>query len=68
MRVKKTADVYLARSDLDWLIVRPGRLTDEPGNGLVTAGFAIEYGDVSRDNVAAFIAAALSEPAPARDR
>ncbi|MGA7148661.1 MAG: NAD(P)-binding oxidoreductase [Microbacterium sp.] len=61
MRVKKTADVYLARSDLDWVIVRPGLLTDAPGTGLVTAGPAIEYGRVSRDNVAAFIAAALPE-------
>jgi uncharacterized protein YbjT (DUF2867 family) len=59
MRVKKTADVYLTHTDLDWLIVRPGLLRDEPGDGKVTAGLAIEYGDVHRDNVAAFIHAAL---------
>jgi len=63
MRVKKTADVYLSRTDLDWLIVRPGTLRDEPGTGLVTAGPAIEYGDVPRADVAAFLAAALAEPA-----
>lgn len=63
VRVKKTADVYLAGTELDWLIVRPGTLRDEPGDGRVTAGLAIEYGDVSRDNVAAFIEAALHEPA-----
>lgn len=62
MRVKKAADVHLASTDLDWLIVRPGTLRDEPGDGLVTAGLAIEYGAVRRDNVAAFIAAALEEP------
>ena len=62
MRVKKTADVYLAHTKLDWLIVRPGTLRDEPGNGRVNAGLAIEYGDVRRDNVAAFIDAALHEP------
>ncbi len=62
MRVKKTADVHLAATDLDWVIVRPGTLRDEPGDGLVTAGLAIEYGDVRRDNVAAFIAAVLDEP------
>lgn len=62
MRVKKTADVYLTRTDLDWLIVRPGTLRNEPGNGLVTAGPAIEYGDVARDAVAAFLAAALHRP------
>ncbi|MFD9431978.1 NAD(P)H-binding protein [Streptomyces sp. NPDC060002] len=61
-KVKKTADVYLARTDLDWLIVRPGTLLDTPGSGRVTAGPAIEYGDVHRDDVAAFIDAALHEP------
>ncbi|MEH0529825.1 NAD(P)H-binding protein [Streptomyces stelliscabiei] len=30
IKVKKTADVYLTRSDLDWLIVRPGTLLDTP--------------------------------------
>lgn len=62
MRVKKTADVYLSHTGLDWLIVRPGALRDEPGDGNVRAGLAVEYGDVRRDNVAAFIAAALHEP------
>jgi uncharacterized protein YbjT (DUF2867 family) len=66
MRVKKAADVHLAQTDLDWLIVRPGTLTDEPGRGLVSAGLAIAYGDVSRDDVAAFIDAALHEPALSR--
>lgn len=63
MRVKKAADVHLCHTDLDWLIVRPGTLRDEPGDGTVSAGPAIEYGPVRRDNVAAFIEAALHEPA-----
>ncbi|MEV6275267.1 NAD(P)-binding oxidoreductase [Nocardia sp. NPDC051832] len=62
MRVKKTADVYLTRTGLDWLIVRPGTLLDDPGTGRVTAGPAIEYGSVPRDDVAAFLAAALHRP------
>ena len=62
MRTKKTADVYLACSGLDWVIVRPGLLTDRPGDGLVSAGMAVEYGEVSRDHVAMFIEAALHEP------
>jgi len=62
MRVKKTADVYLTATDLDRVIIRPGTLTDGAGDGLVTAGLAIEYGDVKRDNVAAFIAAVLHTP------
>lgn len=63
MRVKKSADVHLTHTALDWLIVRPGTLLDDPGSGTVTAGLAIEYGSVSRDDVAAFIDAALHEPA-----
>ncbi|WP_345752083.1 NAD(P)H-binding protein [Microbacterium rhizophilus] len=66
MRVKKTADVHLVQTELDWLIVRPGTLRDEPGGGSVTAGLAIEYGDVRRDNVAAFLAEALRTPALSR--
>ncbi|GAA4104142.1 NAD(P)H-binding protein [Nonomuraea soli] len=66
MRVKKTADVYLTGTGLDWLIVRPGTLLDQPGTGRVTAGVAIEYGDVPRDDVAGFIAAALHERALSR--
>ena len=62
MRVKKTADVRLTETDLDWVIVRPGTLTDDPGNGRVSVGPALEYGDVSRDNVASFIAAVLRSP------
>ncbi|WP_033318844.1 NAD(P)H-binding protein [Streptomyces yerevanensis] len=62
IKVKKTADVYLTRTALDWLIVRPGTLLDAPGTGRVTAGAAVEYGDVHRDDVAAFIDAALHEP------
>ncbi|KAF5998715.1 NAD(P)H-binding protein [Streptomyces sp. WAC00263] len=66
IKVKKTADVYLTRTDLDWLIVRPGTLLDTPGTGRVTAGPAVEYGDVHRDDVAAFLDAALHAPALSR--
>ena len=52
MRVKRLADVYLAQSKLDWVIVRPGTLTLEEGTGKVNAGLAIKYGDISRDDVA----------------
>jgi uncharacterized protein YbjT (DUF2867 family) len=63
MAVKKSADIYLTRTSLDWVIIRPGSLHDDAGTGQVTAGPAVEYGPVSRDDVAAFIAAALHEPA-----
>lgn len=67
MRVKKDADAHLVRTDLDWVIVRPGTLLDDPGTGLVNADLAIEYGAVPRADVAAFIDAVLHEPALTRE-
>ena len=66
MRAKKAADLRLTQTELDWVIVRPGTLTDEPGDGRVSAGPVLEYGDVTRDDVAAFIAEVLAEPALTR--
>lgn len=60
MEVKKAADVYLVASGLDWVIVRPGTLTDDAATTLINAGLAISYGNVSRDNVAATIAHIVS--------
>jgi len=62
MAVKKRADVYLAATALDWVIVRPGTLRDDPGAGRVRAGVAIPYGDIPRDDVAAFLAELLAQP------
>jgi uncharacterized protein YbjT (DUF2867 family) len=42
--------------------VRPGRLTDEPGTGRVRIDVTPFRGDVSRDDVAAVIAAVLHDP------
>ncbi|MFJ9380938.1 NAD(P)H-binding protein [Streptomyces sp. NPDC101455] len=46
MKVKRRADVYLAATGLDWVILRPGALTSHPGTGSVRLGPAIDYGDV----------------------
>lgn len=59
MYVKRQADVHLASTDLDWIILRPGTLIDAPGLRKVRAGLAIPYGQVSRDDVAATICALL---------
>jgi nucleoside-diphosphate-sugar epimerase len=67
LKVKKATEVHLIGTDLDWLIVRPGGLHDEPGDGLVTAGRAVRDAATSRDNVAAFIAALLAEPLVSRE-
>ncbi|MGE0300889.1 MAG: NAD(P)H-binding protein, partial [Pseudonocardia sp.] len=66
MHIKKAADAHLVTTDLDWVIVRPGTLTNEPGTGRIAAGPALEYGTVPRDDVAAFLAAVLHEPAVSR--
>ena len=62
MQAKRAADVSVAATDLDWLIVRPGTLTDDDGTGSINAGPAIAYAKIPRDDVAAFLAAALFTP------
>jgi uncharacterized protein YbjT (DUF2867 family) len=51
--------------DLDWTIVRPGRLTDGPGSGQVRVGPRVDYGEVPRADVAAVLLGVLDEPATA---
>jgi uncharacterized protein YbjT (DUF2867 family) len=58
-RAKGRADAELAASGLDYTIVRPGRLTDTPGTGLVRVGERVGRGEVSRDDVAAVLLACL---------
>ena len=52
--------VYLRARDLDWTIVHPGRLTDDPGTGRVLVG-RLERGEVTREDVAAVLVAALHD-------
>ncbi|HEX5899893.1 MAG TPA: NAD(P)H-binding protein [Solirubrobacteraceae bacterium] len=61
-RAKAQADAALADSDRAWTIVRPGPLTDEPGTGHVRLTADPVRVDVSRDDVAAALAAILHEP------
>ena len=61
VRAKRDADVALRNSSLDWTIVRPGALTDEPATGAVALGPDVERGEVSRSDVAAVVAAALAD-------
>jgi uncharacterized protein YbjT (DUF2867 family) len=66
LRAKAAADQDLRERDLDWTILRPGHLTNEPGTGLVRLGSSVGYGDVPRDDVAAVLVALLDEPRTAR--
>jgi uncharacterized protein YbjT (DUF2867 family) len=65
LRAKSAADAYVRGQDLDWTIVRPGRLTDDPGTGLVKVGPEVEYGEVPRADVAAVLLGVLDDPATA---
>ena len=63
LTAKAEADRYLAASGLDWTIVRPGGLTNEPGTGRVRVSTELgERGSVPRDDVAAVLAACLTTP------
>lgn len=62
MVVKKQADVILAATDLDWVILRPGTLLDSSGTGKINAGLAIPYGEVSREDVAATLVEIIEQP------
>jgi uncharacterized protein YbjT (DUF2867 family) len=63
LRAKGEADAGVAVSGLDHTIVRPGMLTDAPGTGRVQIAEKVDRGEVSRDDVAAVLAATLAEPA-----
>jgi uncharacterized protein YbjT (DUF2867 family) len=62
LRAKAEADAAVAASDRDWTIVRPGPLTDDPGTALVRLSTDPFRGAVTRDDVAAVLAAVLHEP------
>src|SRR5213082_617846 len=53
LRAKARADEELRQSRLDWTVVRPGGLTDEPGTGRIQAAERLPRGSISRDDVAA---------------
>ena len=63
MRAKLAAEQDLVTRPLAWTVLRPGRLTDDPGTGKVVLEAAVPRGDVTRDDVAAVIVALLDEPA-----
>ena len=63
LRAKGKADADLRASGLAYTIVRPGRLTDDPGIGRVSAGARTGDGSISREDVAAVLAFILHDPA-----
>ena len=57
LRAKGRADDAVRASGLDATVVRPGGLTNDPGTGRVSLGEKLPPGQVTRDDVAAVLAA-----------
>src|SRR4029453_13266097 len=66
LRAKSEADASVRSRDLDWTIVRPGGLTNDPGTGRVRAGVTVPRSSIPRADVAATIAALLTTGAASR--
>ena len=63
LHAKADADARVAASSLDWTIVRPGSLQDDPGTGLVEVSTELgRRGPVPRDDVALVLAETLQAP------
>lgn len=65
-QAKAAGDAHLRTTDLDWTVLGPSRLTDDPATGRITVGPDTDKGEVSRANVAQVIAACLIEPSTSR--
>jgi len=64
LTAKAEADEYVIKSGLDYTIVRPGGLTDDPGTGRIQITTELgNRGKIPRDDVAAVLAAVLRTPA-----
>jgi uncharacterized protein YbjT (DUF2867 family) len=62
LRAKGKADVELMDSGLDYTIVRPTFMNDEPGSGTIRIAEHVGKSEISRDDVAGVLAAVLHEP------
>lgn len=60
VEAKRDADAALRETQLAWTILRAGGLTDDAGTGLVTLGAEVARATIPRADVAAVIAACLT--------
>ncbi|MEV7612799.1 SDR family oxidoreductase [Streptomyces sp. NPDC089799] len=66
LRAKGAADDHVrTRLGLEWTVLRPGMLTDDPGTGRVRLEASTGRGPVPRDDVAAVLAELIETPATA---
>jgi len=61
-QAKAQADEALRKSGLDYTIVKPGRLTNKPGEGMVAISKKLDRGEIPREDVAAVLAEVLETP------
>ena len=62
-RCKGVADEHLRESGLEHTVVRPGRLTEEPGSGRIEVAPELDRsGTISRDDVAEVLVRSLTLP------
>jgi uncharacterized protein YbjT (DUF2867 family) len=59
LQAKSEADKALRESGLDYTIVRPGRLTDDAGTGMIRAAAALPVGEIPRADVAGVVATVI---------
>ncbi len=62
LQAKFEADEAVRASGLDYTVVRPGGLTDDPGSGLVRIAEDTGRGQIPRADVAAVFVACLDDP------
>ena len=62
LRAKAEADEALRQSGLDYTIIRPGRLTNDPGRGRVRLAARLPRAEIPRADVAAVVAHVLQTP------
>lgn len=64
MDAKSRADAHVRASGLDWTIVRPGPLADDPPTGRIAAATTLDGRDgLPREDLAAVLVAVLDRPA-----
>ncbi len=55
-KAKAEADESLRQSGLDFTIIKPGRLTNESGNGKIRVAKKLDRGEIPREDVASVLA------------
>lgn len=66
LQAKAAADEAVQNSDRDWTIVRPGRLTDDPGTGRARIQSTPFRGQIAREDVASTLQRLLADSRASR--